>query len=871
MCVVKRGLASALSRNLGDDGRRTFVDFVDLSTELISRMSRRASMMLLYYVIRRTEQGLALPDFDTVKDAFWKKWLRIGLNEFGGKMPMPDVQVYYDEVKHWLGDTVCTAGQSPPEYFDRVLGHAAIGLKTAFMNNQNVNILDKIERLCKAVAHAHFGYRKGMGHQVYMALLKDDADANWPAYVSDFIAEARRLLGLEAGQKLFDDTEIATGARLAFHWWMQQRFAEMGQRKLMLSPVMQVSRMHIRLDATTLYLLAWKCFSPPPVPPLDGKPTAESHPDADERKHAEKAWRAARLMPTKKSHPVASERKAALEAYREMKAGEAARVALVVEHKKAVETFEREFGSSYGKLTADAPSDPRKGLAHDLPPLNIGKRPEAMTDDAEWLALLEIRTRVRDERRLARDARQRSPEYLEALAAYDEYEARTHRFSVLLFRPMDDKNPDKGWKPSASVTTDGTSVQFTYERIENVPYRSEEETKRSKAAAKAAKKEVAEKPPKDDYNPSDPTLIEGDCLILGVDPGRTFLATIVCIGSDGKKHVWRLSRGQYYTEGCILGENRRQSRRYAPLVAGFASLTNNGGSLRASSSSELRSYFENYATIAPAWWAVALRKAESRAKLQRYIGKKAVLAGFFSAVRKDAKALMQKEGCTRIEVAYGSAGLNMASTGRGEAAVPTDGTYKACREAFKDDTVAPTWEAYTSAVSWVTKTPYEIVYKRYDGPNGRERLCHAKAKAGAPEIRDDAEDGAATMTAIEAAKAAAKRRRGGTTDPRASSHAPYLAVAGGTNREMTQMKPRYPICRGLQFSPERRMFFARDEGSAHAIAGLRRLELQGFGRPTAFRHKRQTIQGSSEGEVPMTDAADGMVVGSHAVHQEGAI
>jgi hypothetical protein len=33
------------------------------------------------------------------------------------------------------------------------------------------------------------------------------------------------------------------------------------------------------------------------------------------------------------------------------------------------------------------------------------------------------------------------------------------------------------------------------------------------------------------------------------------------------------------------------------------------------------------------------------------------------------------------------------------------------------------------------------------------------------------------------------------------------------------------------------MFYDRDEASAVAIAGLRRLELQGFGRPTAFRHK----------------------------------
>jgi hypothetical protein len=59
------------------------------------------------------------------------------------------------------------------------------------------------------------------------------------------------------------------------------------------------------------------------------------------------------------------------------------------------------------------------------------------------------------------------------------------------------------------------------------------------------------------------------------------------------------------------------------------------------------------------------------------------------------------------------------------------------------------------------------------------------------------------------------------------------------------------------------MFYDRDEASAVAIAGLRRLELQGFGRPTAFRHKRKTttIPSSSEGDGPMMDAALAMVEG----------
>jgi len=39
-------------------------------------------MLLLYYVVRRFEDGLPLPDFNALRknDAYWKQWLRVGLN-----------------------------------------------------------------------------------------------------------------------------------------------------------------------------------------------------------------------------------------------------------------------------------------------------------------------------------------------------------------------------------------------------------------------------------------------------------------------------------------------------------------------------------------------------------------------------------------------------------------------------------------------------------------------------------------------------------------------------------------------------------------------------------------------------------------------
>ena len=840
-CIVKKCLAGALSPCLSDRGKQIFLDFVDTSTEMISRMSRRATMLLLYYVVRRFEDGLPLPDFNALRknDAYWKQWLRVGLDEFGGHMPSPDVAPYFHEVKHWLGTSVGCG--EPPEYFDRVLGHAAIALKTAVMNNLEFNLLSKVRRLCNAVANAHLP-GKGTGYALFQSLCKGDVSEHpeWPQTVCGFVQAARGAMGLGPQTVLYEDTEISINTRMALQWWMQQRFMELGKRKLMLMPVMHVSRMHIRLDATTLYILAWKCYAP--QAPETGAPTAHTHPDATEREAAEKAWNDGCRMPRKASHPDAGERATAMKVYRERKAA-------ADEHKRVYKAAMAAFVTehpSYSKLSEDAPPDPRAQLAAAYPPVSIGRRPDGTPPtDPAWLAHVEKRRVARAERLRARDAVQMSDKHKAAVAVYAAYEGRVHAFAMLLFRPFTDKRRMSGWAPSSSICTDGVSVSIAYERTEQVPYTcpkaSATKLKEQRAAARSAKKDRAELAAKDDYDPEAPTMTD-DHLILGIDPGRTHLVTVVCIDEHGKKHTWRLSRGQYYTEGGILRENRRQAARYAPLAACFASLTDDGGSLRASRSEELHSYFERYAACEAQWWKLALRRRESRAKMQRYIGKKAVLARFFSTLRKDAEKMMVASGRKRIEVAYGSAGLNMAASGRGEAAVPTGGTYKACQLEFGKAAVAPTWEHNTSAISWHTGKAYESVYKRYNLRGGRESLHHVATKQ-MPEILEDAADGATTKAAVEAVAEAAKRRRGGSGGPRTASHA--AAPSAAEVEETKKMKLRYPACRGLRFCPERRMFYDRDEASAIAIAGLRRLELQGFGRPSAFRCKSKKISSTA--------------------------
>jgi hypothetical protein len=336
---------------------------------------------------------------------------------------------------------------------------------------------------------------------------------------------------------------------------------------------------------------------------------------------------------------------------------------------------------------------------------------------------------------------------------------------MLLFKPFKDKSVEKGWYPAASITTDGVSMSVMYEKTVLVPVTQASMEPKKKGKAKVVKSPLE---PCDDYDASANTMV-GDYLVLGVDPGRVQLVTIVCIDQKGKKNVWSLSRGQYYTEGKIISENRKQARRYAVLKPRFAELAQNGGSLRASSSEEIRRYLASYATFEKEWWSVAFQRAESRAKMQRYIAKKSVIAKFFSKVQKEAKALLAPG--QKLDVAWGAAGVNMASTGKGEAAVPTGGVYKVAQRMFgKDpdtgkDIVTPECEDYTTQVNWDTGTKYEKVFKKYSTAgvwSRRVEFLHHTPLKWAPKVSPFFESTIESVNNANSLKA--KRRRGGDAD-----------------------------------------------------------------------------------------------------------
>ena len=469
-------------------------------------------------------------------------------------------------------------------------------------------------------------------------------------------------------------------------------------------------------------------------------------------------------------------------------------------------------------------------------------------------------------------------EYKQASREYKAYEAKLHHFGMGFFRDFRDRNPKMGWAPSGSVMTDGVSLCVYYERtVERVNKTCKEATDefaQKKQAKRKAAQEAAELPPFDDYD-VDASTCFGDTLVLGIDPGRVCLVTIICIDSRGVKTMWRLSRGQYHTESGILRQNKLQSQRYSPLATDFASLTKDGGALRASSSDEVRKYVVQYRKFEEKWFTdVALKRRESRAKMQRFIGKQKTLASFFSRVRKEAEEIMVASGQKRIEVAYGACGPTMAATGRGELAVPTTGTYKACVDAFTKEresdankpstskhTVSLENEEYTSKMCWYTGKAYEKVYKVYEtqGDKEKEFLRHTTGKQAPVVGTNEDVEAVLKKRAEQKCKVGAfganwprsgqtSKRRGGDgaavpVAPISSADARDVANEVGLPQQSCGTKvTRHIDVRGLLFCPENRMFFVRDDESARAIAGLRCIRLAGLGRPSAFRRKKQPGQ-----------------------------
>ena len=768
-----------------------FSDHVESFVNIISRMTRRATLALSYHMTRLVREGRPLPDLYDQKDTYWRNWLRLGTY-----MPEPDgVRVVDDH----LGDgRACTSLErslermlpvldrvyaadtadfraAQPAHFDQVLTYAAHTLETIVCNNAWVPLWARLKRLTglrirewRNTVPADF---KLYADRVMTAIRSADPQiAGWPPVVVAWVGDIRSRLRAMPDEPLFDNhgkKKMAFREVFGFNYWMQCQFRSLDVKCMRLMPVTSVGRMHVRLDTRILLHLFH---------------------DALGGDHA--SFRQIRGL-----------------------------------SKAYTDVSEQNCGAAADPDTFMLPSAIREP---DRKKCTL----------AEW--------DVHVAAMAARDAEvelvKQSTTYLDLRAKYDALHD-AERALISGFFPGAPKRA--GWKFSGSVATDGVSVSLQYSRkVRCAVY------KKAKAKPKKGrlKKKKADPPPvspgaePDDDAEEQPltvpgmdhemSTIVGDTVVLGLDPGRSNLAAIsyVYINLTGKhktgkrkKKSWTLSRGEYQTKSGIIEVQKRKLRMLEELEPSFATLALPGSCLSACHEDEIFAYCTAYREFSEAWWSVALRRVNSRLNMQLYMGKRRVLDGFFSRVKRGVMAHMKAEfpHVTKIDLAYGEAGLTMSPTGRGEVAVPTGGTFKACKRVFTgpDCKVTVVDESFTTKVSSDTGRTKELVY-RCLAADGTVIVGHCPGKDPPTvpmAIRPQYE------VVRESTKRKNKARRGGTnfTQPPYINANPFVPT-------------RYIEVRSLRFCPELRKYVDRDVESSITIAKLRVLEILGIPRPQVF-------------------------------------
>jgi hypothetical protein len=768
--VVKCGLRNVM--NLNDAEYATFNGIVEQYVQIISRMLRRASLVLLYSLTRLAMENKRIPHLFDQKDTFWKNWLKglpyeakttgeVARRYEGNSADIGATRLYFPDV----------ASVDCPPGFDQVVNYAGHTFRTVVCNNAYVPLLPRLTRLTKLFTRSRTKEETG-GLKVYDVLYQirsSEPDfAGWSPCFEEYAKDVRRRLFLQPGDYLFDDY----GKTLDFHdlfmfnYWMQGQLKVLGGRRIALSPVFKVDRKHVRLDTKTLVSMATRAFPKGAKDVLDHLSSLET------------------------------------------------------EHMK--ETKDGGYGFA----------DPRKCL---LPP-SLPKKLKKDCNSEEW----EAQAKAGKEEQAKQDTIKASPAFVGQASKYKQLQDAKVAVCRVLFKDLPLK---KDWEFDGSINTDGVSVSLQFSRVrEVIVTKKTKKAKEAKVVTKATKANKATSSERaveeDEGGAYDRNLLtvfnnlEGkQTVVAGVDPGRVNMAVIAIVTMDesGKivKKTWALGRSQYRADSGIKKQDALKKARFKGLEERWEGLGADGGALRTDDIEDVKTYLEKYAKIETEWWSLASMRRESRADFQRYIGKRKVLDGFFSRVRQELKS---KFPGAFIKVGYGSAGMKMKPTGRGEVAVPTTGTFKACVRVFGHENVSSTNEHKTTAVEYESGQRKEAVYRvvTKDAATGRfkESMGHTTDMKKMPVVK--AAHVEAATEHLEVGRQKARRRRGATEIGLEVEHT-NKEVEGHTDRTL-----RYPEIRGLRFSPERRIYLDRDREAASTIARLRTIELLGRPRPTPF-------------------------------------
>ena len=839
--VVKCCLVKHLNNELSEIQRKAFLDYVDKATVFISKMCRRASLVMLFHVDRVFEENLTIPDFTFKKNStWWKNILKIGLVDFNRPFPDADIEKSYKILlNEGLVSESLDCGDVPSN-IDQVIGSAAIQFTTIATNNLWVPLINRIKRFAKMKA-AKYNDDNGFDKKENRASAFDLLNAirsgkapieeeqgeglgskqygsHFPEEFLEIAKEIRAILNAprkkadgalkvvsDAEFYLWDNSskELNGDSLLEMNHWLIKQFKQNDRRGLALFPIFGVDRKHIRLDEKMLINLINVVLT------------------ADKPKRLEN-----------ESKKVFDKRKE--------------------EYNAVLEEWNIE---SYSALQKENPKDPMKSIPLKRPLQasfldekkfkqecenhTQGKRPtkKGCTDMDAYKAAL-------DEYNIKYKKLVTHPDFIARVKAYKQFRDTKQRIAKLLFPAEVYKLRGKDFSFEASIMTDGVSVSFAFEKtIECEVEEGENETTAKKKKTKVKAPELL-KVENFDHNIS---FITPTSVTVGLDPGRVDLGCMVVYDPTlkKKKHSWSLSRGQYHVDSGILKFNKQKHSWFKTLHEPFSRLT--GSSLKSGNSQDVKNYLKIYNEFSDEWWRLALRRRESRGKMQSYIGKRKVLDAFFNRV----KTTMQKIWPGRkAVVAYGSAGPHMKATGKGELAVPTSTTYLACKRIFGPTNTVITDESNTTKICACCKCKKQAVYI-----NGENKLFASDTRKLVPETEKEA-----INKILQKKKLADIKRRGGKSIKERTEkdiddtfinqeNVPGNACTSQYNQEKTK-KMFYPEVRGLRFCPNCRKFLNRDKESAKAIGMLHMLSVTKGERPICFTRQAATTKTPKAPKVP---------------------
>lgn len=783
---VKAIVKSSLEKAMRLDAAQLlkFQSSVDVFVDVISKSLRRASLVLNHYLARQAALNAAIPDLYQKKDTYWKNWLKIGIDNV-----FPEgqgVREAYEAVAHLVGN-VYSAGSKPPAYLDQVLNYAGHTLKTAVSNNAWVPLFVRLRRVLKEAMHHQMGIKRGsISIYTVMNVLRkpfpeqDPSFTTWPAVLQEYLLDVRTRLRASPDAYLPDDygKQVTFSTMYSFNHWMQTQLEAMNKRRIRLSPIFQTRRAHVRLDTKTLLFMLKNLFPDDPVfvPLVEGEKRHRADKKAGGHGHDDPDEY---MLPRRDSSSMEGQKK---------------------------------------------------------------KTKKQCSSDEEWQAVKDAERQYQEALALVRA----SEEYKTQKKKHDAYVQLQTTIVASFFAGVVSRRTarKKKWSFDASIMTDGVSASLQFSTMDRVPVAS----KKKAQDKKARKQQRGEEPePVEDYDRNLSTHVTADdgtmTLILGVDPGRSNIATVAFVYYERdefgrlvrQQRTWKLTRGQYYQESGIRRATKDKAKRFEDLNDALTALGADDASLGSTRPEDHLAYLERYATIRDSWWSKALQRVESVAALKLYAGKRRVLDGFFAKIKGFAKKAFPY---MTPHVAYGSAVQTMKATGRCESAVPTNGTFQACKRVFGKD-LSVTDEAYSTKVSWESGLEKERVYKVLSrdpaDPTGRrllEKLQHMPASSRPPVA--SAEDVDAVKEYLAHRRHKESMRRGGCSGSARLSGRQSTPWRSKQENEKQDEETRYPEVRGLRFCPEDRKFRDRDVQAALTIARLCCMTSTGQGRPLPF-------------------------------------